>query len=88
MERDGIHALRLTPDAGTIKSGATRMVPAHEHLVAQGFIKFVKSRGDGPLFYNPENAPKAVIDPTNPPTASRGEDEGEARCMGPKHRHR
>jgi integrase len=66
MERDGIHALRLTPDAGTIKSGATRMVPAHEHLVAQGFIKFVKSRGDGPLFYNPENAPKAVIDPTNP----------------------
>ena len=66
MERDGIHALRLTPDAGTIKSGATRMVPVHEHLLAQGFIKFVKSRGDGPLFYNPENTPKAVIDPTNP----------------------
>jgi integrase len=66
MERDGIHALRLTPDAGTIKTGATRMVPIHEHLLAQGFIEFVRSRGDGPLFYNPEREPKGDTDPTNP----------------------
>jgi integrase len=66
IERDGINALRLTPEAGTIKSGATRMVPIHEHLLAQGFVEFVKSRGDGPLFYRPESAPKAVGDPTNP----------------------
>jgi integrase len=66
IERDGIHALRLTPDAGTIKTGATRTVPIHEHLMDQGFLEFVKSRGNGPLFYNPEGAPKAGADPTNP----------------------
>jgi integrase len=66
LQREGIYALRLTPEAGTIKTGATRAVPIHEHLIAQGFIDFVKSQGDGPLFYNPERAPKKV-DPTNPP---------------------
>src|SRR5262249_48613216 len=58
--------LRLTPEAGTIKTGAIRVVPIHEHLIAQGFIDFVKSQGDRPLFYNPERVPKKV-DPTNPP---------------------
>ena len=65
MQRDGIHALRLTPDAGTIKSGATRMVPVHEHLVDQGLLEFVNSREDAPLFYNPERTPKKG-DPMNP----------------------
>jgi integrase len=66
VERDSIHALRLTPEAGTIKTGLARMVPLHEHLVAQGLVQFVKSRGEGPLFYNPEGAPKGDADPTNP----------------------
>jgi integrase len=66
IRRDGIDALRLTPEAGTIKTGSTRTVPIHEHLIAQGFLDFVKSRGDGPLFYNPERAPTAGVDPTNP----------------------
>jgi integrase len=66
IRREGIDAVRLTPEAGTIKTGATRTVPMHEHLIAQGFLDFVKSRGDGPLFYNPERAPTAGVDPTNP----------------------
>jgi integrase len=66
VKRDGIDALRLTPEAGTIKTGAIRTIPIHEHLIAQGFLDFVKSRGDGPLFYNPERTPKAGVDPTNP----------------------
>jgi integrase len=66
IERDGVHALRLTPDAGTIKTGATRTIPIHEHLIAQGFLDFVATRGEGPLFYNPERAGEAGADPTNP----------------------
>jgi len=29
-------------------------VPVHEHLIAQGFLAFVKAQGEGPLFYDPE----------------------------------
>jgi integrase len=66
IEREGIHALRLTPEAGTMKTGAARIVPIHEHLIAQGFLDFVRSRGNKPLFYNPEGNPRAAGDPTNP----------------------
>jgi integrase len=66
VRREGIDALRLTPEAGTIKTGATRTIPIHEHLIAQGFLDLVKTRGDGPLFYNPENISKGSADPTNP----------------------
>jgi integrase len=61
VKREGIDALRLTPEAGTIKTGATRTIPIHEHLIAQGFLDFVKTRGDGPLFYNPESMPIQLI---------------------------
>jgi hypothetical protein len=27
-------------------------VPLHEHIIEQGFLDFVRSRRDGPLFYN------------------------------------
>jgi integrase len=53
IERDGIPALRITPDAGAVKGGKARVVPLHEHLIEQGFLKFVHGRGAGPLFYNP-----------------------------------
>ena len=41
IDRDGAHAIRMTPEAGTIKTAETRVVPFHEHLIAQGFLKFV-----------------------------------------------
>jgi integrase len=59
IERSGNHAIRITPEAGTVKTGKTRVVPLHEHLVAQGFLKFVRSHDDGPLFYQP--AKKAAV---------------------------
>jgi integrase len=65
MERHGINGLRLTPEAGTIKNRETRLVPLHEHLVAQGFLDFVRSKGKGPLFYIPSPHPQDE-DPTNP----------------------
>lgn len=48
--------MRITPEAGSVKSGVYRDVPIHSHLVDNGFLKFVEASGDGPLFYK---APKA-----------------------------
>lgn len=48
---DAIHYIRITPAAGTVKSGIYRDVPLHDHLIAEGFLNFVKERKSGPLFY-------------------------------------
>ena len=66
VERDGIHAMKISPEAGTTKSGKARMVPLHEHLIEQGFLAFVKANGNGPLFYNEPKQLAASDDPTNP----------------------
>jgi integrase len=53
IERRGkINVIKLTPAAGTSKTGRTRVVPLHAHLIEQGFLNFVRDRGEGPLFYN------------------------------------
>ena len=60
-------SIEITPEAGTVKNKEARTVPLHEHLIAEGFLAFVKSSGHGPLFYTPANAGKATRDdPTNP----------------------
>ncbi len=74
IAEDGVHAMKLSPEAGTIKTGVARIVPLHEHLVEQGFLDFVKTSGAGPLFYNApkaKTAPNGVTapDPTNPSRA-------------------
>jgi integrase len=51
VERDDIHALLITPLAGSVKNNKARVVPIHEHLIAQGFLTFVALHGPGPLFY-------------------------------------
>ena len=66
VERDGIHAIKISPEAGTTKTGEARTVPLHEHLFEQGFLAFVKANGAGPLFYNESKQPSGPIDPTNP----------------------
>lgn len=54
VRRDGdIWILRVTPEAGTVKTGRWRDIPLHPHLVEQGFPVFVQRRGRGPLFYDP-----------------------------------
>ena len=62
---DGVWAMTLTPEAGTVKTGEARTVPLHEHLIEQGFLEFVKARGKGPLFYRPSTN-KVEIDPLKP----------------------
>src|SRR6202043_3594937 len=42
VEQDGIHAMKISPEAGTTKTGMARTVPLHEHLIEQGFLTFVK----------------------------------------------
>ncbi len=61
----GIHAMKLTPEAGTIKTGKPRTVPIHEHVIEQGFLDFVRSRGKGPLFHDPAEH-QVASDPLNP----------------------
>ena len=63
VEEEHIQALKITPDAGTVKSGAARIVPLHEHLIAQGFLGFVTQHRDGPLFYNPGTNQSVSTDP-------------------------
>jgi integrase len=67
IERRGkINVIKLTPAAGTSKTGRTRVVPLHAHLVEQGFLTFVRDRGEGPLFYNPKGKKDDASDPLNP----------------------
>jgi integrase len=51
--KGGINALFITPEAGSTKTRTPRTVPIHDHLVAQGFLDYARSKGKGPLFYNP-----------------------------------
>jgi integrase len=54
VERDGVHALEITSDAGTVKDREDRTVPLHQDLIDQGFLRFVAEHEEGPLFYNPD----------------------------------
>lgn len=58
-EKDGIHYVRITPDAGTVKTDTYRDVPLHPHLVDLGLLDLVKRAGKGPIFYrDPGRMPK------------------------------
>jgi integrase len=65
-ERDGVLAIRITPEAGTVKTRTPRTVPLHEHLIDQGFLEFAKASGRGPLFYREPKGPQPAPDATNP----------------------
>lgn len=61
IRREGdIPILRITPDAGTVKTGAYRDVPIHPQLVELGFLDFVNSAGEGPLFFSATKVKDAV----------------------------
>jgi len=66
IQEDGIHAMKISPEAGTTKTRTARKVPIHAHLIEQGFLDFVKDSGKGPLFYNDAKQPATKNDPTHP----------------------
>ena len=54
VNSDGVWMMKIAPaeDGGTLKNeGSERDVPIHPAVLERGFFDFVKSRGDGPLFY-------------------------------------
>jgi integrase len=53
LEEDGVWVLRITPEAGSVKTHEARIVPIHSHLIDQGFLNVVGEIGSGPLFYDP-----------------------------------
>jgi integrase len=66
IEQDGTPAIKITPEAGTVKTRQARLVPLHGHLIEQGFLEFAKVNGTGPLFYSEPTGPVQQEDPTNP----------------------
>lgn len=51
VQREGEHwVIRITPEAGTVKTNEAREVPLHSQLVEMGFPDFVQRCADGPLF--------------------------------------
>jgi integrase len=72
QKRGQVNAMVLTPDAGTIKTSKARTVPIHRHLIEQGFLEFVQSRGKGPLFYEPgeHRGPSDLTNPKRPRSVS------------------
>lgn len=43
--------IRITPDAGSVKTGVYRDVPLHQQVIIMGFADFVKAAKTGPLFH-------------------------------------
>ncbi len=65
-DRNGLYVIRLTPDAGTMKNRKIRVVPLHDHIIAQGFIVMAKQVGKGALFYNDATPQRVSTDPLKP----------------------
>jgi integrase len=49
-KEDGHWVIRISPEAGTVKTNEARSIPLHPHLVEQGFPDFARGAADGPLF--------------------------------------
>lgn len=46
---DDVWVIRITPEAGSTKSGTARLVPIHQHLIEQGLLTMVSGVGEGAL---------------------------------------
>lgn len=47
--------LRITPDAGTVKTSQYRDVPLHNQIEELGFFRFLEAAGPGPLFHGAQD---------------------------------
>ena len=56
--------IRITPDAGSVKTGLFRDMPLHPQLIELGFPDFVKSAADGPLFFDGHSERKGARHPS------------------------
>jgi integrase len=52
IEEGGILCLRITPEAGSVKTGNYRIVPLHPQLLDIGLPEMIRSLPPGPIFYH------------------------------------
>ncbi|MHA6689562.1 DUF6538 domain-containing protein [Devosia sp. A449] len=71
QQKDGVWLLWITPEAGTVKDGNSRLVAVHPHLIEQGFLDFVRSSRSGPLFYSDARKRGGTVE--NPTSKKVGE---------------
>lgn len=67
IDEDGVLCLRITPDAGSVKTGVYRTVPIHPQLVEMGLTEMIRSLPAGPIFYSTAFRKKA----SDPQTRAR-----------------
>jgi integrase len=46
----GVVCLRITPEAGSVKTGKYRLAPVHPQLLEQGLVELIQGLPDGPVF--------------------------------------
>jgi integrase len=76
-QRATSHVMKLSPEAGTIKTRKARVVPLHEHIVEQGFLEMVRKVGQGALFYDDKMPRRENGDPLNPSRSRAGNVRGD-----------
>ena len=54
QQLDGHWVIKITPEAGRVKTKEVRYVPVHEHLLEMGLLTLVNKQKAGPIFYDPE----------------------------------
>ncbi|WP_323007570.1 integrase [Pseudorhodobacter sp.] len=59
-QEDDRWILRVTPDAGSVKTGHYRDVPLHSQILDLGFIEFLRTVQAGPLFHRAQR-PEAFM---------------------------
>jgi hypothetical protein len=64
-----------------VKSGKVRVVPLHEHIIAQGFMAMVRQVGKGALFYDDTTPQRVSTDPLKP-RRSRADTARASRNVG------
>lgn len=57
---DGIPCIRITPEAGSVKTKQFRTVPLHPQLVQEGLLEMVENLPPGPIFYAPGTGPQGT----------------------------
>ncbi|KQB12428.1 integrase [Rhodobacter capsulatus] len=52
VEDHGVLCLRITPEAGSVKTGTFRLVPIHPQLLDMGLARMFRALPPGPVFYS------------------------------------
>ena len=63
IEDHGVLCLRITPEAGSVKTGAYRMVPIHPQLLDMGLPQMIRALPAGPVFYSTAPVRGKAADP-------------------------